>query len=191
MPLTPKELLALLDSFDWDEWSKRLRDGIEPIYRDTVRIAAEQHVDEFDFDDPFTSKFMTSYIGERIVQLDDFTKANVSDFLRTLLDAEGGGRSTFELAQLVAEETRKHVKGYETWRAHRIARTESGYAYNHGTVLGGKQAGVETFHVTDGDKDEPCASANGSIWTVDQCLSNALGHPNCTRAFTPNTESSR
>lgn len=186
MPVTSAdELLELLAQFDWKDWGATLRDGIEPIYRDVVLVSGVAVYDSFTLDDPFTSKFMTRYMGERIVQLEAATKDNVSALLRRVFDENGGGGSPFELGKLVADETRKQVKGYETWRANRIARTESAYAYNHGTVLGGFQAGVEEFNVTDGDKDEPCASANGAVWRYDRCLSNSLAHPNCTRVFSP------
>jgi hypothetical protein len=42
--------------------------------------------------------------------------------------------------------------------------------------------------VLDGDDDEPCASANGARWTVEEAEANPLGHPNCTRAFSPVVE---
>jgi hypothetical protein len=184
MPTTAQQLLELLAQFDWAEWSKRLRADIEPIARDVVLTSGEAVFDEFSLDDPFTSRFLTKYIGERIVQLDEFTKENVSELIRRVFDEQGGGLTPFELGQVVADEVRKHVKGYETWRANRIARTESAYNYNHGTVLGGHQAGVEEFNVTDGDKDGPCASANGAVWPLERCLSDSLAHPNCTRAFT-------
>jgi hypothetical protein len=39
---------------------------------------------------------------------------------------------------------------------------------------------VEVF---DGDEHEPCRSANGSIWTIEQAEAEPLCHPNGTRAF--------
>lgn len=185
MPTGAVELLAMLDAFDWDAWRKTMRDGIEPIYRDVVLVTGKAVYDGFTFDDPFTQEFATKYIGERIVQLEAFTRENVSALLvRTLNDA-GGGLSPLELSKLVRDEVRQHVKNYEMWRANRIARTEAAFAYNHGNTLGWKQAGGTTMLVTDGDRHEPCASANGAIWTIAECLDNPLAHPNCTRAFTP------
>lgn len=70
-------------------------------------------------------------------------------------------------------------------RAVMIARTETGTAYNLGSVAAYRVGGVTHVDVLDGDDDEPCASANGSRWTLDQAEENPLGHPNCTRAFSP------
>jgi hypothetical protein len=120
------------------------------------------------------------------VQLDAFTKQNVSAMLVRTLDEHGGGLSPLELSKLVRTETRKHVQGYQMWRANRIARTESAFVFNHGNTLGWKQAGGTTMNVTDGDRDADCSAANGAVWTIAECLDNPLGHPNCTRAFTPN-----
>lgn len=185
MPTGSAALLQALNSFDWDAWNEKLRAGLEARYRATVEESGRAVYDAFTVDDAFTSAFMTSYIGERIAQLDDFTRSNVSALLVRVLDRQVDGGSPQALAKLVRDEVRQHVHGYEAWRATRIARTEAAYAYNHGTTLAWKQGGGTTMLVTDGDKHEPCASANGAIWTIEQCLDTALGHPNCTRAFSP------
>lgn len=73
-------------------------------------------------------------------------------------------------------------------RALTIARTETGSAYNLGAVAAYKAGGITHVDVLDGDEDEPCASANGARWTLEQAQAAPLGHPNCTRAFTPVVE---
>lgn len=73
-------------------------------------------------------------------------------------------------------------------RALLISRTETGTAYNLGSVAAYRAGGVTHVDVLDGDDDEPCASANGSRWTLEQAENNPLGHPNCTRAFSPVVE---
>jgi hypothetical protein len=73
-------------------------------------------------------------------------------------------------------------------RALTIARTETGQAYNLGAVAAYRVGGVTHVTVLDGDDDEPCASANGATWTIDEAEQNPLGHPNCTRAFAPIVE---
>lgn len=70
-------------------------------------------------------------------------------------------------------------------RATAIARTETGTGYNLGSIAAYRAAGLTHVDVLDGDTDEPCASANGSRWTLEQAEANPLGHPNCTRAFQP------
>lgn len=73
-------------------------------------------------------------------------------------------------------------------RALTIARTETGTAYNQGAVAAYRAGGITHVTVLDGDDDEPCASANGATWTLDEAEKNPLGHPNCTRSFSPVVE---
>lgn len=73
-------------------------------------------------------------------------------------------------------------------RALTIARTETGTAYNLGSVAAYRAGGLTHVDVLDGDDDEPCASANGSRWTLEEAETNPLGHPNCVRAFSPVVE---
>ena len=77
--------------------------------------------------------------------------------------------------------------GYQEWRLDRISRTEVTSAYNLGAIGQYREAGIQTVLVSDGDKDEPCATANGAIWTLDQAESNPISHPNCTRTWVPDT----
>jgi hypothetical protein len=73
-------------------------------------------------------------------------------------------------------------------RALTISRTETGTAYNLGSVAAYRAGGVTHVEVLDGDDDEPCASANGSRWTLEEAEKNPLGHPNCVRSFIPIVE---
>lgn len=73
-------------------------------------------------------------------------------------------------------------------RAIMIARTETGNGYNLGSVAAYRAAGLTHVDVIDGDEHEPCASANGARWTLEQAEENPLGHPNCTRVFLPVVE---
>lgn len=74
---------------------------------------------------------------------------------------------------------------YQQWRLDRISRTETTAAYNLGSVAQYREAGVALVEVVDGDGDDICAQANGSLWTLEQAQSDPLGHPNCTRTFIP------
>jgi hypothetical protein len=81
-----------------------------------------------------------------------------------------------------------NIKGLGTFdgsRAELIARTETGYALNDGALSTYREFGASRVHVNDGDKDEACANANGSVWTLEEAESDPLGHPNCTRDFAP------
>lgn len=75
--------------------------------------------------------------------------------------------------------------GGQAWRAERVARTETGVAYNVSTTDAYGEAGVKHVLVMDGTDDGDCAEADGSTWTLDEAAANPLGHPNCVRAFAP------
>ncbi len=70
-------------------------------------------------------------------------------------------------------------------RAEMVARTETGDAFNQGTLDGYESAGVRNVDVFDGTDDPECGAANGSVWTVEFARDHKLEHPNCTRGFGP------
>lgn len=181
---TAAQVLAVLDTFDWDAWAATLDDTYRPIARDIVLASATKVFDGFTFDDPFATEWFTDYVGARIVQLNGTTRDEVTALVRKAI-ADGTASSPMALAQQIkALVETKFEEDYATWRALRIARTECGTVYNAGTVLGLKQAGVTHVLVSDGIEDD-CAEANGAVWTVDYALDHLLGHVNCTRTFSP------
>lgn len=189
MATTAAALLAAVQSFPWAQWSKdRLGPGYTAVYRDLVVKSGKAQAAALDRDwnpnDPFVSRFMTDYVGERIVSLEQTSRDNVTKLIRRLLDESPGLNST-ELGKLVFDTVTDQFNDYARWRANTIARTETAIAVNHGTVLGISQAGGEYVDVFDGDDDEVCAAANGATWTIDDALANPTGHPNCVRAFAP------
>lgn len=108
------------------------------------------------------------------------------DDVRRLVGQQAeNGWSTDELADRILE--LGEIKSLS--RAVTISRTETGTGYNLGSVAAYREAGVTHVDVLDGDDDEPCASANGSRWTLEEAEESPLGHPNCTRAFQPVVES--
>lgn len=187
-PITAKQLRALVKSFPWEEWNRQLAPELEQVYRDLVvsqgAAAADPAGVRFDQNDPFLQKHMTGYIGERITQL---SRTSQKDVIRTLRRALAGTEdlSPAKMQEHVLGAVRKTFKGYEAYRALRIARTESAIGYNHGGVLGGLQAGFTEFEVVDGTDDAECAEANGQVWSATKCLNNPIAHPNCVRAFFP------
>jgi hypothetical protein len=190
MPVGADTLLHKLETFPWKTWGDKFGDGYEPLARDLVQTAGEMGADRvdadpFSVDDPFVSEFMSDYVGERIVQLNDVTRDRVSTLVRNVF-ANGGQQTPFELGNKVLDVVREQFDGYSKWRADRIARTEGAILNNIGNILGYKGGGVETVTVEDGDDDEECAAANGQEWTLEEALSDPLAHPNCTRNFEPN-----
>jgi hypothetical protein len=115
-------------------------------------------------------------LAEKIVRVADTTRQEVRDLVGKA--AEEG----WSIDDLAAE-IRKLKEVHSTARARTIARSETAIAYNKGSLAGYREAGVEKVEVFDGDEHEPCRSANGSIWTIEQAEAEPLCHPNGTRAF--------
>lgn len=70
-------------------------------------------------------------------------------------------------------------------RVARIARHEAGLAANVADLLAFAAAGHDAVHVIDGDGCAECAGVDGAVWSIDEAMANALGHPNCVRCFYP------
>jgi hypothetical protein len=115
-------------------------------------------------------------LAEKIVRVADTTRQEVRDLVGKAAEE---GWSIDELAAKIRELKEVH----STARARRIARSETATAYNMGSLAGYREAGVTKVEVFDGDEHEPCRSANGSIWTIEQAEAEPLCHPNGTRAF--------
>jgi hypothetical protein len=189
--VTATQLMDLVDKFDWASYNDSLMEDLNGNFRAIVKIqgqraAVRAGLDKFTYDDPFVEKTLTTYVGERITQLDETTRGDVSLLVRNAVEA-GTGSAT-ELGDKIADLVREKFDGYADWRADRIARTETGIGYNIGNVLGYREAGVEKVRVIDGDQDEECAKANGQVWTLAEALANPLAHPNCERDFAPEVD---
>ena len=192
MPVTAAELTAMVEAFPWYDWAKEdLEPGYRQIYRDLVvkvgKGASKRLGTSWSNRDPFTSRTMTEYVGERITQLQGTSKAKVIDLVRRTLD-EAEGLTSTELGRVIQQAVEDQFQEFARWRANTIARTETAIATNHGSVLGIQQAGVERVDVFDGVDDAACAAANGAVWTVEQALADPVAHPNCVRAFGPHVE---
>lgn len=187
-PISAAELLDIVEAFPWKDWNTRLATTVANVYRDVVvtqgTAAADDVGGEFSFDDPFVSRFATKYVGERIVQLDETTKEELSALLVNVLD-DHDTLTVGELGDKIQAAVGEKFEGYAGWRADRIARTETAIAYNHANVLGWAQGGVEEVEVQDGTGDDICAAANGQTWDLRKALEDPIGHPNCERTLTP------
>jgi len=190
--LTDAQVKALVDQLPWSEWSqKKFGPGFTVLYRDLVIKSGKATAKAIDSAwrqaDPFTSRFMTHYVGERITQLEGTSKDLVTQTVRRVLD-EADGLTTTELGSLIRETVEDQFGDFAKYRADRIARSETAIAYNHGTVLGVSQAGGDTVDVFDGEDDDVCAAANGQTWTIEHALADPIAHPNCVRAFSPSAK---
>jgi hypothetical protein len=152
------------------------------LMEDAFADAAERGVSVvWDIHNPITQARLAQ-LAKNIKSVPETTKDNV----RRLTDrANEEGWSSEQLAKAILEKGEIDSR----YRATMIARTETGTAYNLGSIDAYRIGGVTHVDVLDGDDDEPCASANGSRWTLEEAEANPLGHPNCTRAFSPVVES--
>lgn len=71
-----------------------------------------------------------------------------------------------------------------------LIRTQSGKAYNIGTLNAGRQAGIEFYEILDGSQcgltgHRSTPLANGLIVPMQVALDWPLSHPNCRRSINP------
>lgn len=145
--------------------------------------------------DPRAIAWARERSADLITQIDDTTREIVR--ARVVANMEEGVQ-TRDLATAILDE----VEGMSSYRADRIARTETANAMNEGTLRGYQESAVQFVEVLDGpgclpdghddgapppDPDtyglQEEAQANGQIWPVDVAAEYVLGHPNCVRAF--------
>jgi hypothetical protein len=187
VPVSAKDLTRLVDSFDWDAWNAKIAAAIDESYRDVASDQAEREAEshglDWDPQDPFVDRWFTSYVGERITQIDETTRDTLRDELQSAFE-DGKGESVTELAGRLRDVVGDSAEMSPS-RALTIARTETAIAYNHGALLAYGQNGIENVEVSDGDGDEECADADGQTWTLEEAMSDPVAHPNCVRSFSP------
>lgn len=150
----------------------------QALLEDAFLDAAADGVDvAFDLANPYVQQTLSS-LAKNIKGVAETTK----DEIRLLVGKQADEGWSLEELQ---KQIRAKGEIASRSRALTIARTETGTAYNQGAIAAYKAGGVTHVTVLDGDDDEPCASANGATWTLEEAEQNPLGHPNCVRAFSP------
>lgn len=114
--------------------------------------------------------------ADRIKGIDRTTRDGVRARIREAIDQ---GMSPREAGQHVAD-----WSGWDEYRAERIARTETMFAYNSAATQTYGQFGVTHVVADDGDKDEQCAARHGMVVTVEEA-EDILDHPNGTLDWLP------
>lgn len=174
------DLDSILDN--GDELAKLMRPLYVLLFEEAASDAETQlGIDaSFTLDNPYVQDELKN-LAKLIRRVAETTK----DEIRALVGRQADeGWSVDQLAAAILERGEIASKT----RAATIARTESGTGYNLGSVTAYRVAGLTHVDVLDGDEDEPCKSANGARWTLDEAQANPLGHPNCIRAFLPVVE---
>ena len=186
-PLTDDLLDEMLAIINAQRFQKRLPRIPRPYLEMALQLGAEEatRLLGVDFNIPASQEALdavTRHLGNLEVQIRNTTNADVRTAITEGLAA---GESTDQLRARVDA----LFDGYEQWRVDRIVRTEVSAAYELGALNQYKAADVQLVDVDDGDEDDECAAANGSVWTLEEAEANPLEHPNCTRVFTPHFES--
>lgn len=204
--LTPSEIASLIRSFAWGPAT----DAFSKAMRATHLLAAEQawqHSDSlglgvtFDLNDPTVTQRLqslqnrpngiSSIVGEQRQAVLDAVQegmdagASVQQIIRGGAVKQADG-STVDIAGIKGAYAPWAAKG-QAYKAERVARTETGMAYNLSSLDSYRSGGIGQVNVYDGDSDEECAAANGQTWSIDEAEANPLEHPNCVRAFGPAT----
>lgn len=196
-----RDPLAILNSYDWAAWLPSLRKiglaHLVPIFELGAAGAADELTAYGSFSLPheaaeqYAERRAAELVGKRL--LPDGTIINnpnpayaitggTRDWLRqTIEQGLMDGLSMDELADRITAD-----RSFTASRAMMIARTETGTAYNRGSIAQYRESGVVgTVEVIDGDGCPECEAVNGQIWTLEEAEMNPLEHPNCIRAFIP------
>lgn len=119
--------------------------------------------------------------GASLVQgVDQTTRNELKRFLANEIRA---GHTNDQIAQNI----RDHFSAFPTWKADRLARTETMLAYNFATLFAGQAAGVKRVQALDakrGSTDEDCEDRNGRIYDITEAFGeNFKEHPNGTLSW--------
>lgn len=88
----------------------------------------------------------------------------------------------------IADHIRAHFSQFPDWKADRLARTETMFAYNFATLIAADSVGISRVQAIDaqhGPTDvDPCERRNGKIYDIQAALSETANeHPNGTLAW--------
>jgi HK97 family phage portal protein len=122
-----------------------------------------------------------AYLAEAGANVRGIVETTRAAVQQALLDAHLAGEGVQGAVTRIRD-----LPAFGTARARVVSRTELAIAANSASVDHYGASGLVT-HVTvhDGDQDEPCASANGATWTLEEARANPIAHPQCVRAFSP------
>jgi len=168
---------AQVDDLLPEEEETRLRFILDSTYQ---RVLLEMHhlvADAFELDpasfrltDEATNAILEQ-AAQRVIGITETTRNAIRDIL---VAGQRDGLSTYEIAQHIEHLFTK------TWasRGETIARTEIGEAQRLSAIDRYRATGlVDYVRIRDGDEDEPCASRNGTLASLDNPPQ--LAHPNC------------
>jgi hypothetical protein len=177
-----------LSAFDWNAGSQVLVDPSADLLARmfatgyTKAAKAKATTGTYDLSNERAAAYARARAAELVADVDNVTHERVETMLRDLLgaDLEDASVTQADISAAISD----LFAGMSTDRADTIARTELGFAANHGTVAAGRDTGAVGARVTDGtESDTECQEADGQLWTLEEADINALEHPSCGRSF--------
>lgn len=127
-----------------------------------------------------------AFLNRNIARLVKSVEQTTRDNLRPLLVnsiMDGDDSAT------IAKKIEEHFTDFPSWRADRIARSETRDAYNAGTLIGAEENGLRYVKAKDAQKgptDEFCEERDGKLYTVREAWKEMVKvHPNDTLGFVP------
>jgi len=157
----------------FEKWYGRVLRGVGVLVEDDLGAAID-----------LSQEQLRVYLADAGANVQGITETTRAAVRSALLEGQAANEGVEGIARRIRESA-----AFGQPRARVIARTELAFAANLSTVDSYRASGlVSHVDVLDGDQDEPCASANGSRWTLEQAREHPIAHPQCVRAFSPVVE---
>lgn len=174
----------IINNYHSSSWAKYLipllKDFFVSIYVDSMQDASAELGLSFGVDSQYhayAELYAEQRTAELVTKLDDSTR----DMLRNdLIDYMNQGLTPAEIADKLQENY-----AFSDIRSMTIARTETGFCWNHAGITNYKLGGAKYVRVYDGDYDKACQEADGQVWTFAYALKHLLQHPRCVRSYGP------
>ncbi len=130
-------------------------------------------------DNPIVSILVQRYLGD----LQGFTDKVSADVNREIATGILQGEGSYAMAERV-----ETVLDSSFSRAESIARTESMYALNQGTLIKFRRNGIEKVERVEAYDDrtcDECAEADGRVYTLEESEGVLPAHPGCRGTWRP------
>jgi hypothetical protein len=171
------------NSAGWATFRARLNEILQAAIEQGLSLANIHHAKQ----GLTASDVNYSALAKELVARDDGGASSIvntfkKEALAEILKLQQHGSSAADFTKAIQVGIQKWTDG----RAKTVALTEATRAYNEGTIQVAEANGITDLLVSDGaDHDEPCRTANGQTWNLEQAREALIEHPNCRRAFVP------
>lgn len=147
--------------------------------RETGRVGVQAIVPDEERD-----RWTDERVGHLVATTDETVRREVT---AVVADAIERGENPTQIARTLTA----HFRDFPQWKSERVARTEAQTAYNTGTIMAARAAGLSQVQAhdasdgTDTSTDEECIERDGNLFEIAAALrENEDEHPNGTLYFT-------